>query len=217
VLVLKVETEFPLAEPNEDFGFITRLAVTIREFDAPTSAPIGTAEATLIRCSEALNRGVPIFEVLDADSQDLADLYPVFFEDGSLKDAYANGVGMDVIYVAVPTIHPDWHGRKIEEAIVHRVLQVWGAGCAIGILDATSPDDVKRWETLGFQLVEDQGGAEGTTEPLLFIDLSLRQPTVVEADDEAHTFQVAEAPRFKPLEDDGDIDDDDDLEDDDGD
>jgi hypothetical protein len=193
VLVLKVETEIPLAEPNEDFGFVTRLAITVREFDSPTGAPIGTAEVALIRCADALNKGVSISEVLDEDSEELATLYGVFFEHDSLNEEYCSGVGLDVLYVEKLELHPEWHGRKIEEAVVRRVFDVWGAGCAIGVMALASPDESSRWEAMGFVPVED---AEATTSAALFLfmDLSLRQPLVVEAIAPEHSFQLADAP-----------------------
>lgn len=196
VLVLKVETEIPLADPNEDFGFVTRLAISVREFDSPTGTPIGTAEVALIHCAEALNKGVSISAVLDEDSEELAVLHGVFFEDDSLKEEYNNGVGLDVLYVETLELHPDWRGRKIEEAVVRRVFDVWGTGCAIGVMVLASPDESSRWEAMGFELVDD---AEGTTSAALFVvmDLSLRQPMVVEADAPQHTFQLAEAPRLE--------------------
>jgi GNAT superfamily N-acetyltransferase len=198
-LVLKVETEIPLAEPNEDFGFVTRLAVTVREFDSPSGAPIGTAEVALIHCAEALNKGVSISDVLDEDSEELTALYGVFFEDDSLKEEYSNGVGLDVLYVAALELHPDWRGRKIEEAVVRRVFDVWGTGCAIGVMALASPDESSRWESMGFELVEDAEDAESTTSAALFVfmKLSLRQPMVVEGDAPEHTFQLAEAPRLE--------------------
>src|SRR5262245_59375855 len=79
MLVLKFETEIPLAEPNEDFGFITWLSITIREFDSKTPGPVGSARVAVIHCGDALNKGVSIHDVLDQDSEGLAVLDGVLF------------------------------------------------------------------------------------------------------------------------------------------
>ncbi len=65
MLVLKLSTEIPLAEPNAEFGFITWLDVAIREFDSRNPAPVGTARVAVIHCGEALNHGVSMHDVLD--------------------------------------------------------------------------------------------------------------------------------------------------------
>lgn len=56
MLVLTLQTEMPLAEPNEEFGFVTWLDVSVRQFDAPTREPIGHARIAVIQVADAMNR-----------------------------------------------------------------------------------------------------------------------------------------------------------------
>ena len=53
MLVLTIQTEMPLAEPNVEFGFVTWLAVSIRQFDAPTREPVGHARIAVIQVADA--------------------------------------------------------------------------------------------------------------------------------------------------------------------
>lgn len=187
VLILKVETQIPLTAPNETFGFITRLMVSIREFDAATRDPVGSAEVAVVHCAEALDKGVSIRSVLAEDSQDLDAIGGIFFEDDALKDEYENGVGMDLLYFEKLELAPAWQGRRIEEAIVRRVFDTWGPAAAIGIMPVASPDEAARWRVMGFEDVHEPDHLDSG---FVFMDLSRRQPRVVETGTEGHAFDV---------------------------
>jgi hypothetical protein len=186
MLVLKFETEIPLAEPNEEFGFITRLTITIRQFDSARPGPVGTARVAMIHCGDALNKGVSIHDVLDGDDEGLGVLDGILFEDGSLKEDYENGVGSDVLYVESLELRPEWRGRNIEEALTRRVFDTWGQGCAIGVVPVATSGDAPRWELMGFALV---GGPDENARYAV-MDLSLKHPRVVESEEGRHIFRV---------------------------
>ncbi len=184
MLVLTLQTEMPLVEPNEEFGFVTWLAVSIRQFDAPSREPIGHARIAMIHVADAMNRGVGIREVLEADSEELFALYDVFFDDDAyLKEDYSNGVGFNVMYFAEIALAPSWRGKRIEEALVRRVADTWGEGCAIAVVPVE--DDAQRWHEIGFR-----GPEEGA--PYRFLDLSTLSPDVVAVDEQGHTFALRE-------------------------
>ena len=72
----------------------------------------------LIHVGDAMNRGIEMREVLDADSEELFALYDVFFDDEHfLKPDYCSGIGFNVMYFARVDVVPAWHGRRIEEAL----------------------------------------------------------------------------------------------------
>ncbi len=187
MLVLKLGTEIPLAEPNAEFGFITWLDVTIREFDSQNLAPVGTARVAVIHCGEALNHGVSMHDVLDQDSEGLGVLDGIFFDDGSLKDDYGNGVGSDVLYFDSLELRLDWHGRNVEEAVVRRVLDTWGQGCAIGVMPVKNIAEISRWETIGFEVAHAPTSGE---QGYLCMDLSLKHPRIAQTDDDGHRFGI---------------------------
>ena len=183
MLVLTLQTEMPLAEPNEEFGFVTWLDVTVRQFDAPTRESIGHARIAVIQVADAMNRGVAMRDVLDADSEELFGLDDVFFDDDEyLKPEYANGVGFNVMYFAEVELVPAWRGKRIEEALVRRVADTWGEGCAIAVVPVD--DEGERWREMGFQASE-------PTSRYVYLDLSLVHPELVAADEQGHAFVVA--------------------------
>ena len=181
MLVLTIQTEMPLSEPNEEFGFVTWLDVSIRQFDAPTREPIGHARIAVIQVADAMNRGVEIREVLSAESE-LFGLYDVFFDDDEyLKADYANGVGFNVMYFAEIKLGPVCRDKRIEEALVRRLSDTWGEACAIAVVPLE--DDAERWLEIGFQVSE-------TTSRYAFIDLSIEHPKVVAANEQGNAFRI---------------------------
>jgi hypothetical protein len=127
------------------------------------------------------NRGVEMREVLSADIDELFALYDVFIDDDEyLKPDHANGIGFNVMYFAKLELVPTWRGKRIEEALVRRVADTWGEGCAIAVVPLD--DDVERWREIGFQAPAPQ---------YAFLDLSLAHPEVVAADDDGNTFRVS--------------------------
>lgn len=181
MLVLTIQTEMPLAEPNEQFGFVTWLDVSIRQFDAPTPEPIGHARIAVIQVADAMNRGVEIREVLSAESE-LFGLYHVFFDaDEYLKPDYANGSGFNAMYIAKIELVPVWRGKLIEQALVQRVTDTWGEGCAIAVVSMDEAADM--WRMIGFEVPGSRG-------PYAFLDLSLSHPKLVAADEQGDAFRA---------------------------
>ncbi len=187
MLVLKLGTEIPLAEPTEDFGFITWLDIAIREFDSANASPVGSARVAVLHCGEALNHGISMHDVLDEDSEGLARLDRIFFEDGSLRDEYGNGGGTDVLFFESLELQADWRGRNVEEAVARRVLDVWGQGCAIGVMPVNNEEEASRWEAIGFEGAQEPTAGE---QGYVWLDLSLKHPRIVQADDKGHSFSI---------------------------
>jgi hypothetical protein len=181
MLVLTIQSEMPLAEPNEEFGFVTWLDVSIRQFDASTREPIGHARIAVIQVADAMNRGVEIREVLSSESE-LFGLYDVFFDPAEyLKAEYANGVGFNVIYFADIELRPAWRGKRIEQALVQRVTDTWGEGCAIAVVSVA--EQLAGWREVGFQ-------SPGPASRYAFLDLSLAHAGLVAADEQGHAFAL---------------------------
>lgn len=173
MLVLAIQTEMPLAEPNEECGFVTWLDVSIRQFDAPTRERIGHARIAVIQVADAMNRGVEIREVLSAQSE-LFGLCDVFFDDDEyLKADYANSVGFNVMYFAEIELLPAWRCKRIEHALVQRMTDSWGEGCAIAVVHAG--ENVDGWLELGFELPD-------PTTQYAFLDLSLGRACTLAVD-----------------------------------
>jgi hypothetical protein len=188
VLIAELKTEIPLAEPDADSGLVTWLDIAIRQGDPDADVRVGSARLAIIQAAEAVDRGISLVDVLDADSDDLLSLHDVFFDDHGLKEDFTNGTGLNALYVSSIELMLPWRGRKIEEALVRRVSDLWGQGCAIAIMPLTNPDESRRWLDLGFVVARkptrDQIG-------YAYLDLSLAAPEVVVADDDGDRFEIA--------------------------
>lgn len=186
MLVLSLSTEIPLSEPTVDYGFISTVDVVIREFDAASREPVGRATIRIINVADAINRGVGMHDVLDADSEEMFELFETFFDEHEyLKESFANGVGSNVMYFAEIDLAPAWRGRRIEEAIVLRLADTWGEGCAIAVIPVETQEEAARWAAAGFKPAGDDRKPS-----YVYLDLSLKHPDVFASDDRGHAFDV---------------------------
>lgn len=191
MLVLSLKTEMPLSEPSVDYGFLTTLDVSVRQFDSASPDPIGQATVTVIHTADAMNRAVRMEDVLDADSEEMAQLFEVFFDDDEyLQPEFQNGAGFNVLYFGEIELVPTWRARHIEEAIVRRVVDTWGEGCAIAVIPVEGAGDVERWAALGFVVPGGHGAPA-----FVYLDLSLKQPDVLPVDGDGHRFEVRPVPQ----------------------
>lgn len=181
-------------EPTVDGGFITWIDVTIHAKDESVEVgrvetEIGHVRIALVHAGEALNRAEPLGDILDADSQEMCDIYDVFFDGVTPRSPYDNGNGMDLLYVADLELATDWQGRMIEEAVVQRLVETWGGGCAVAVMSVADLVQAQRWEQAGFTMMALAPRAHHCG--YVASDLSMKQPRVVEADEQGHRFRIA--------------------------
>jgi hypothetical protein len=183
-----IETELPLHEPDVDWGLVTWLRIRLVH-DRPDESqqPIGSAQAARIHIGAALNAGESLYEVLDADSADLEALYPVFFEDGELREAYCQGAGSDLLYIRHIELEPDWKERNVDLALVRRLCDTLGEGCELAVMEVDSDQEAARWQRMGFQRAASERGR------FLYLPLASHQARVVDAAD-GTSFKVVPNP-----------------------
>jgi len=179
MLTLRVTADISLDEPTVDSGFVTWLDIDIlaQDHDAETETEVGAAQVALIHVGETCNLGQSLAEVLDADSADLEALFDVYFEDGWLKEEFADAVGANVLYVDDISLQTSWQGRNVEMAVVRRLSDTVGDGCALAVVPYRSDEEAEPWVRMGF----------GVTRPpsrdrcgYLTLQLALRSARVVE-------------------------------------
>jgi len=158
---MRLSADIPLSEPNVDSGLITWLSIDIFPDDAPESAaPIGHATVARIHIGNALDSSESILDALDADSGELEALYDVFFEDNWLKDEYLEGSGPDLLYVSEIDLAPAHQTRNVDLALVRRLCDTLGQGCAIAVIPYASQADIDHFTQLGCE-VSTPGAPEG--------------------------------------------------------
>ncbi len=180
MLMLSIANELPLANSDDASDLVTWMEIAIRSIGADDRTRIGTARVALLRIAEAFERGITVREVLDADSQDLLALHEVLFDDDdTLAGEQGTRPGLDVLYFASIDLLLPWRGRRIEEAIVRRVCDVWGRGCAIAVVPFIDADEAARWRKIGFVVAREPREHIGYA----YLDLALDHPRLIAADD----------------------------------
>lgn len=192
MLMLTVHAEMPLAAPTADSGFVTWLDVSLQRQATEARETIGRARVALIHVGDAMNRGAPMHDVLDADSGMLAELLDVFFEpDDYLKEEFSAGIGFNVLFFAAIELMLPWQRRLIEEALIRRMSDAWGDGCAIAVLPVQDSEEIKRWRAMGFQVArpptKDRCG-------YVYLDLSVDLPDLDFADELGERFVISTPP-----------------------
>jgi len=218
---LRVATEIGLDEPNAGAGFVTWLDIDVLadaedreeqegdddeqegdgdEQDEPEDEeegeeedePIGRARVAIIHVNEALDHGENLVEVLDADSGELEALSGVYFEDGILLPKFAeDAIGANVLYIADVFIDEEWRRRNVDFALVRRLCDTLGAGCALAVLPYETEAEEEQWGRMGFQITEPAAKGGG----YMHLPLGLRNPRVV---DREHTGRFRVVPNPSP-------------------
>lgn len=185
MLRMQLRTDIPLAEPDVDVGLVTWVDADVVDETETDLVAVARVRAAVIHVGEAVNVGVPIHEVLDADSAELEALHEVYFADDWLRDDYTAGAGNDLLFIESLDLQPRWRGRGIELAVVRRLSDAIGGGCAITVLRVDDDLTAHTWKRMGFEVTRAPTGAGGG---YLHLRLSLRAPRVVE---QAGGFRVA--------------------------
>jgi hypothetical protein len=216
---LRVVSDIGLGEPNVDQGFVTWLDVELLVDDPEERAdgitgdadasvgpdagpggglfdpdePIGRARVAIILANEVVNRGEDLMEVLDADSSELETLCGVFFEGGDLQDRFTDdAVGQNLLYVVDVVIDNAWADRNLDLALVRRLCDTLGSGCALAVMEYETEAEREHWERMGFQVTEPPS-PKGRAFGYLHLPLGVRNPRVVDPESDGR-FRVVSNP-----------------------
>jgi hypothetical protein len=178
----QVNTELRLGEPGVDDGLVTWLEIAIVEPDERgTNTPVGEARAALLHIGQALDMGEDLWCVLDADSGSLEALYSVYFDKDGFREDFAAGKGNDLLFIEAIELRAPYADRNVELALVRRLCDTVGEGCELAVIEAATPAEAARWQRMGFELTE-----LGSTKGFMHLNLSRRQPRIVETDDRGY-------------------------------
>jgi hypothetical protein len=194
---LRISTSVSLSSPTADDGLVTWLSVDIVRLDGDEDdrkeASLGNASVAMIHVGETANVGESLFDVLDADSDELHALTHVFFDEETrwLREPYANGTGSSLLYVSELEIEPPWQRRMIEQAAVRRLADTVGEGAAIVVVPFDVDTRRDPWMQIGFTVVtEPTDGEDG----YLVLDTSLKHPRLAPSAEDNGCFEVRLTP-----------------------
>jgi hypothetical protein len=179
MLCLRIHTDISLSTPSVDHGFVTWLGVDIieRRSDEVEEA-VGTARVALVHVGAIYNAEDSLYDVLDAESDELEVLHDLYFKDGWVKlDLVDGGHGADLLYVSELELKDGltlWGTVGIQ--IVRRLCETLGAGCAIAVVRVEHGTPTQPWIEAGFLVTRPESPEH---DGYLYVDTSLRAPDLV--------------------------------------
>lgn len=208
MICLSISTCISVEEPSADGGFVTWYDVLIQR-DNPmgdhgatsdsleTAEQIGRAKLAIVHVGALLESDdTSLYDVLDAESGDLEALCSLYFDDdGWFKDEFACAAGVDLGYLQELTIDAAWQGRNIDLAVVQRLNETLAAGCKVLVMALSSPEEVERWEQMGF----DVPAGDDSEPPLVHLNNEGAHPRVVRVEQPRSTVGPHEQDRFRVL------------------
>lgn len=203
-----------LLEPSVDAGFIDKHYIGIglsrksedyeiaglpvpeeRDEEGFPVAKVGAAVVERLHIDLTESRGVPLYNVCDADSGEWEDVFAAFLATGEEEnklDAWqlrldersyykANILEEcctgDVLLIRDIATEPAYQGRGIEMAIADRILETLGAGCDLAVYYyGDHVDELERYKLLGFR--------EGPVAGFAYLELNFLHPSVEEVTNE---------------------------------
>jgi len=172
---LTISGNIELDQPTGSASYVTWLDVLIKDDAAPHGS---------VTCGVARIGIVHVGEIADA----LGDLYPAlrgtrlealadtYFSQGWYKDEFAEGAGIDLLYVESIEIDAAHQHRNLDLAAVRRLCDTIGSGCQLAVMPYRDAVVASHWGRLGFALT-----TPGRTNGLMHMKLGYRHAQVVDA------------------------------------
>ena len=155
----------------EQTSYVTWLDVDVKDEASDTT---GTARIALVHVGEitdALGDGYPALPGTVLES-----LASAYFAEGWYKEDFADGAGIDLLYIDRIEMTDGQRARNIDLALVRRLCDTLGSGCQLAVMAYADPMTAAHWGRLGFSLT-----TAGRTHGLMHMKLGYRHARVVDA------------------------------------
>jgi hypothetical protein len=166
---LSVTTDIDLEGPQKS-GYVTWLDVKVGD----GARAYGTARLALVHVGEIADAAGEVWPALHGTR--LESLHDVYFSHGWYKDEYADGAGIDLIFIDHVTVDEHHRGKNLDLAIVRRLCDTLGSGCQLAVVAYPDAERAARWAKLGFAI-----STPGRTSGLMHLKLGYRHVRVVDA------------------------------------
>jgi hypothetical protein len=134
-IVLRTEASLhPDGEPDD---FISEHTGVIRcSGEANVVRPVGRVRSCRINAALAADHGEALFDVCDAHSQEMQELYALLYEPGEerFRDAIADrfyAVESDCLVLDYVLLHPKWRGLRLGLLAARKIVDLLGGGCGL--------------------------------------------------------------------------------------
>lgn len=168
-------------------GYVTWLDVRVSD----GVRQYGTARIALVHVGEIADAAGEVWPALHGTR--LEPLHDVYFAQGWYKDDYADGAGIDLLYIDHITIDDEHKAKNLDLALVRRLCDTLGSGCQLAVVAYSNADRSARWSQLGFNI-----STPGRTNGLMHMKLGYRHAQVVDATGSGDYEVVASTPSYAP-------------------
>ena len=167
---LSISADIELDHPGAG-GLVTWLDVRIGDSIAQ---PCGVARVAIVHVGEIADAHGDLDPALRGTA--LEALSDAYFFQGWYKDDFADGAGIDLLYIQSIEMDAAHAHRNLDLAAVRRLCDTLGSGCQIAVMPYTHPLAAAHWGRLGFALT-----TPGRRTGLMHMKLGYRHAQVVDA------------------------------------
>ncbi len=168
---LTIHGSIELDQPAGDARYVTWLDVLIQN-DA--RATCGVARVGIVHVGEIADALGDLYPALAGTR--LATLADTYFSEGWYRDEFAEGAGIDLLYVESIEIDAAHQHRNLDLAAIGRLCDTLGSGCQLAVMPYPDAIVAGHWGRLGFTLT-----TPGRTSGLMHMKLGQRHAKVVDA------------------------------------
>lgn len=143
---LRLATELPLSIAGWESEYVVELEGIIEcttQTDGREAPPAkaGTVKAYLIQVDRIMEDGQPVVEVADAHSQEVYDACAAVFHPQTndfkapIRKMFDNQIfDLNILFADLMKILPEHRGRRVGLAVMQRMIDLFGSGCALTVL-----------------------------------------------------------------------------------
>ena len=166
---LTISADIELETPSKA-TYVTWLDVGI----ADAAGKYGVARVAIVHVGEIADALGDLYPALRGTK--LEALCDAYFSQGWYKDDFADGAGIDLIYVESIEIDAAHQHKNLDLAMVRKLCDTLGSGCQLAVMPYRDALAAGRWGQLGFSLT-----TPGRTNGLMHMKLGYRHAQVVDA------------------------------------
>ncbi len=166
---LSVTADIDLDGPQKS-GYVTWLSVRVSD----GTRDYGSARVALVHVGEIADAAGEVWPALHGTR--LESLHDTYFAQGWYKDDYADGAGIDLLYIEHVTIDEEHRSKNLDLALVRRLCDTLGSGCQLAVVAYPSAMFAAHWAQIGFSI-----STPGRTNGLMHMKLGYRHAQVVDA------------------------------------
>lgn len=167
-------------------GYVTWLDVRVSD----GKESFGTARIAIVHVGEIADAAGEIWPALQGTK--LEPIHDTYFSQGWYNDDYADGAGIDLLYIDHISIDEAHRGKNLDLALVRRLCDTIGSGCQLAVVGYNHALEAARWGRLGFAV-----STAGRTQGLMHMKLGYRHANVVDTGS-GHYEVVANGEMFAP-------------------